>query len=119
MQLDTTIQNRLNVETDKVLYNLYVSHASLNMNWLATAEVLDDKEHTIESRLKFWMFDEIEQAYTLNTQIELPHENGVRALEYSTPHAIENLLCASSGEFDVKVWALEDSLNHKSNIIIC
>lgn len=93
---------------------MYVSHATVNTDWLATAEILDDHEHTIESRLKFWAFDEAKQAYVLNTQIELPHENGVRALEFSTQHSMENLLCASSGEYDVKVWALEDSTNYKS-----
>lgn len=114
LQLDTTSQNRLNIETGKVLYNLYVSHTTLNSNWLATAEILDDHEHTIESRLKFWAFDEKKQEYILNTQIELPHENGVRCLEFSSPHSVDNLLCASSGEFDVKIWALEDSPNFKS-----
>lgn len=87
------------------------------MDWLATAELLDDQEHTIESRLKFWMFDDVQQTYSLNTQIELPHENGVRALEFSTPYTIDNLLCASAGEYDVKVWSLEDSLNYKSKFL--
>lgn len=117
MQLDTTAQNRLNVESDKILYNLYVSHATLNVDWLATAELQDDHEHTIESRLKFWAFDEAKQAYALNTQIELPHENGVRTLEFSTQHSVDNLLCASSGEYDVKIWALEDSSNWKSKFL--
>lgn len=109
LQMDTTVQNRLNIEMDKVLYNTVVTHASLNMNWLVTAELLDDEQHAIESRLKFWTFDQEKQTYSLNTQIELPHENGVRALEFSTPYSVENLLCASSGEYDVKLWALEDS----------
>lgn len=78
------------------------------MDWLVTAEVLDDQENTLESRLKFWRFDAEKQIFTLNTQVELPHENGIRALEFSTPYSIENLLCASSGEFDVKLWTLED-----------
>lgn len=78
------------------------------MDWLATAELLDDQEHTLESRLKFWHFDAEKQIFVLNTQIELPHENGVRALEFSTPYSMENLLCASSGEVDVKLWTLED-----------
>lgn len=107
--MDTTVQNRLNIEMDKVLYNTVVTHASLDMNWLVTAELLDDEQHAIESRLKFWTFDQEKQTYSLNTQIELPHENGVRALEFSTPYSVENLLCASSGEYDVKLWALEDS----------
>lgn len=116
MQLEITAQNRLNIEAENVLYNLYVSHATLNEDWLATAEILDDHEHTIECRLKFWKFNEAKQVYALNTQIELPHENGVKTLEFSTPHSVENLLCASSGEYDVKIWALEDSTNHKSEI---
>lgn len=107
-QLDTAGQNRLNIETNKILYNTYVSHAALNMDWLATAEVLDDKEHTLESRLKFWRFDVEKQIFVLNTQVELPHENGIRALEFSTPYSMDELLCASSGEFDVKLWTLED-----------
>lgn len=118
--MDTTIQNRLNIETDKVLYNTVVTHTSLNMNWLVTAELLDDELHAIESRLKFWIFDHEKQSYSLNTQIELPHENGVKALEFSTPYSVENLLCASSGRYDVKVWALEesDSIYSKTNILI-
>lgn len=98
----------MNIETDKILYNTYVSHAAVNMDWLATGEVLDDKEHTLESRLKFWRFDVEKQIFVLNTQVELPHENGIRALEFSTPYSMEELLCASSGEFDVKLWTLED-----------
>lgn len=107
--MDTTIQNRLNIERDKVLYNTVVTHASINMNWLVTAELLDDQQHTIESRIKFWIFDQEKQNYSLNTQIELPHEEGVKAIEFSTQYSVENLLCASSGKHDIKVWALEDS----------
>lgn len=107
----------MNIEAGKVLYNSYISHAALNVDWLATAELLDDHEHTIESRLKFWVFDQANQAYALNTQIELPHENGIRTLEFSTSHSIDNLLCASSGEYDVKIWALDDSPNYKSEFI--
>lgn len=113
--MDIVQQNRLNIETSKILYNLYVSQAALNMDWLVTAEILDDHEHSIESRLKFWAFNEKTQKYALNTQIELPHgDDGVKCLEFSSQHTVENLLCASSGEYDVKVWALDDSQNYKS-----
>lgn len=101
----------MNIEKEKILYNTYVSHAALNMDWLATAELLDDHEHTLESRLKFWEFNVQKQTYVLNSQIELPHEDGVQALEFSTPYSIENLLCATAGNLDVKLWALEDSDN--------
>lgn len=116
-QLDTSVQNRLNIERDKVLYNTYVSHATFNMKWLATAELLDDQEHTTESRLKFWLFDEQIQNYVLNTQIESPHGNSIRTLEFSTRYVDDNLLCASSGEYEVKVWSLNDSQNYQSKFI--
>lgn len=114
--MDTTLQNRLNVETEKVLYNTIVTHAALNMNWLVTAELLDDQENSIESRMKFWQFHSEKQTYVLNTQIETPHENGVRALEFSTPYPVDNLVCASCGQYDVKIWTLEDpeSIHSKS-----
>lgn len=117
-QMDTTIQNRLNIESDKVLYNTMVTHSALNMNWLVTAEYLDDGDHTIESRLKFWSFDQDKQTYALNTQIELPHEGGVKALEFSTPYSVESLLCASGGSREVKLWALEDSDNIHSKFYL-
>lgn len=96
---------------------MYVSQAALNMDWLATAELLDDHEHAIESRLKFWAFNEKTQNYSLNTQIELPHgDDGVKCLAFSSQHTVENLLCASGGEYDVKIWALDDSPNYKSEL---
>lgn len=80
-----------------------------NVDWLVTAESLDDLEHFPEIRLKFFKFEAAKHNYVLNTSIELPHEDGVTALEFSSPYNASNLLCASSGlDKKVKVWALEE-----------
>lgn len=81
------------------------------MDWLVTAESLDDLEHFPEIRLKFWLFETAKQTYVLKTQIESPHEGGVTALEFSSPFNVDNLLCASAGlDRKVKVWSLEESV---------
>lgn len=68
--------------------------------------MLDDGEHTLKSLLKLWRFDVKKQIFASNKQVELPHENGIRALEFSTPYIMGELMCASSGVFDVKLWEL-------------
>ena len=108
--MDTTNQNRLNLEMDKVLYNTCITHAAINMDWLAICELLDDQEHSIELRLKFWKYDNEKQTYVLNTQIELPHEDGLTALEFSSTYSVSNLLCATAGKDNsVKIWSLEET----------
>lgn len=79
------------------------------MDWMVTAELLDDRQYAIEVRLKFWKFDVEKQQYTLNTQVEMPHTDGVTALEFSSPYSNENLICASAGrDNQVKIWTLDD-----------
>lgn len=109
-QLVITNENRLSMESHTILYNTRVTHSACNVEWLVTAESLNDLEHFPEIRLKFWKFDTVGQTYVLNTQIESPHEGGVTALEFSSASDVDNLLCASSGlDRKVKVWSLENS----------
>lgn len=80
------------------------------MDWLVTAECLDDLERFPEVRLKFWKFNTVKQSYVLNSQFESPHEGGVTALEFSSSFSIDNLLCASAGkDRKVKIWSLEET----------
>lgn len=105
----------MSLERNNILYNTRITHVALNIDWLATAEELNDIEHIPEVRLKFWNFDSVKQCYVLNTQIELPHENGVTALEFSSSVNVDNLLCASSGkDRQVKVFSLEESTSINS-----
>ncbi|XP_037031343.1 uncharacterized protein LOC119070914 isoform X2 [Bradysia coprophila] len=108
--LDVTMENRLSLESDKILYNTRITHLACNVDWLVTAECFDDLAHFPEVRLKFWLFDVTRKTYVLSTQIETPHEGGVTALEFSSSHRVEKLLCASSGlDGKVKIWSLEES----------
>lgn len=118
--MDTTNQNRLSLETQKVLYNVNITHAAINMDWIVTGELMDDQQYSIELRLKFFRFDTEKQTYLLNTQVELPHERGLTAIEFSSPYSVDNLMCVTSGKDNVvKVWSLEnsDDVRSKSYII--
>lgn len=49
-------------------------------------------------------------SYALNTNIELPHEGGFKAIEFSNDYQVDNLLCATVGMDNViKIWCLDDS----------
>lgn len=104
------MENRLSLETGKTLYNTRITHAACNVDWLVTAEILNDLRNSPEVRLKFWMFDVTKKTYVLNTHEETPHEGGVTAVAFSSTQRVDNLLCASSGlDGLVKVWSLVEN----------
>ncbi|XP_053961195.1 WD repeat-containing protein 75 [Anastrepha ludens] len=108
--MDIVMQNPLSMETDKVLYNIIVTKAAFNIDWMVTGEVFNDQEHLPELRLKFWYYNEAAKTYTLKTNVELPHEHGFKAIEFSSPNRVNNLLCATVGEDNIiKMWSLEES----------
>lgn len=110
--MDIVIQNRLSEESNKILYGLRITAADINIDWLATGEEFNDFEHTPELRLKFWEYQKSTQNYTLNTNFELPHDEGFRTIKFSSSLGSENLVCATVGLDNlIKVWALEDSDN--------
>ncbi|XP_065358033.1 WD repeat-containing protein 75 [Calliphora vicina] len=105
-------QNLLSVERDRIMYDIRVTKAAFNIDWMATGEVFNDEEHLPELRLKFWKYQEESQNYALNTNIELPHEGGFKAIEFSNDYQVDNLLCATVGEDNIiKMWSLDDSDN--------
>uniref|UniRef100_A0A1I8Q2P4 WD repeat-containing protein 75 second beta-propeller domain-containing protein n=1 Tax=Stomoxys calcitrans TaxID=35570 RepID=A0A1I8Q2P4_STOCA len=108
--LNIVNQNQLSTESDRILYDIRVTKAAFNIDWLVTGEVFNDQEHLPELRLKFWKFQEESQRYALNTNIELPHEGGFKAIEFSNDYQVDNLLCATVGEDNIiKMWCLDDS----------
>ncbi|CAD7079270.1 unnamed protein product [Hermetia illucens] len=120
--VDVVLQNRLSMESEKILYNIRVTSAAFNVDWMATVEELNDQEHCPEVRLKFWQFDKESQNYTLNTNVEQPHEGSVKAVEFSSALDTENLLCATAGcDNYLKIWALEDSasIHKKGKVWFC
>ncbi|XP_067622808.1 uncharacterized protein l(2)05287 [Eurosta solidaginis] len=110
--MDIVMQNIPSLEAHQVLYNIRVTKAAFNIDWMATGEVFDDKEHLPELRLKFWKYDDAAKTYKLNTNIEMPHEGGFKAIEFSSPNQMDNLLCATVGKDNIiKMWSLEESDN--------
>lgn len=109
--MDITFENRLSLEEKYILYNTRITHTAINMDWLVTAECLDDLERFPEVRLKFWHFNTVKQTYVLNSQFESPHEGGVTALAFSNSSITNDLLCASAGkDRKVKIWRLEETI---------
>ncbi|GBP10249.1 WD repeat-containing protein 75 [Eumeta japonica] len=82
-------QNILSKERAKILYNINVTKAAFNIDWMVTGEVFNDEEHLPELRLKFWRYQEETQNYALNTNIELPHEGGFKTIEFSNDYQVE------------------------------
>lgn len=83
---------------------------------MATVEKLDDFQHTVEIRLKFWKFNIEKQMYTLTTHIESPHDIDVTAIKFSSLFSADNLLLATSGKDNfLKIWSLDVGSN--SNFI--
>jgi NET1-associated nuclear protein 1 (U3 small nucleolar RNA-associated protein 17) len=60
--------------------------------------------------------------YTLNTNVEFPHEGLITALEFSSLYNTDNLLCATAGKDNyIKLWSLEDSesIYRKGKVWMC
>ncbi|KMY91274.1 uncharacterized protein LOC6733035 [Drosophila simulans] len=107
--VDTNVHNE---EANHIIYNTRITRAAFNINWMATGEVYNDLVNLAEVRLKFWNYNERLQSYILNTEIELPHENGFKAIIFSNQFQVDNLRCATAGEDNVvKVWGITDSEN--------
>ncbi|XP_016970795.1 WD repeat-containing protein 75 [Drosophila rhopaloa] len=99
-------------EVDRIIYNTRITRAAFNINWMATGEVHNDLENFVEVRLKFWQYNEKLQSYILNTEIDLPHEDGFKDIIFSNQFQVDSLRCATAGEDNViKVWGLTESEN--------
>ncbi|XP_015598224.1 WD repeat-containing protein 75 [Cephus cinctus] len=112
--VNITGQNLLSQERNTVIVNTEVTKIALNHDgtWMVTAEHRDDKVSAVEVRLKFWQFDLEKQLYTLNTSIELPHDNGVNALQFQPLMSFDNensLVVTTGQDKKFKLWTLAES----------
>ncbi|EFN76342.1 WD repeat-containing protein 75 [Harpegnathos saltator] len=109
--INITAQNFLTQERDVIIVNTEVTKIALNPDgtWMATVEERNDKVSYIEVRLKFWRFDWNKQIYILNTAIELPHENGVNALQFQPNKTLNDdkwLAITTGKDNKFKLWIL-------------
>lgn len=63
LQLNVVNENILSMESDRVLYDIRVTKAAFNMDWMATGEEFNDEQRMPEVRLKFWFYQEEHRRY--------------------------------------------------------
>lgn len=104
--MDVTNENTLAVEQAKVLFNTRVTKIALGKSWLVTGECWDDQEQFVQIRLKFWHFDEKHQTYSLNTNILLPHDKSITAIDLNPRSKNGVNFCATAGGDNLlKLWS--------------
>ncbi|XP_077175562.1 WD repeat-containing protein 75 [Paroedura picta] len=115
------------LQNDKQLYNLdivqqeYIHQHGLNQvelvkaafdsrgSWLATVEQRKEKISELEMQMKLWAYDEQKQSFTLNTRINMPHEDHITALcfrEVEEPDSAPLTMVTASKDGRFKVWLL-------------
>lgn len=118
--MDITNENALAAEHDKALFNTRVTKLAINEHWLVTGECFDDQQRSLQLRMKFWRFDEQKQNYSLNTNVTMPHEQDLTALELSTGHGGDSAFCASAGaDRLLKLWTNNREVYGKGNVWHC
>ncbi|KAK0178506.1 hypothetical protein PV327_007392 [Microctonus hyperodae] len=112
--INITAQNLLTQTRNGMIVNTEVTKIALNHDglWMATVEERNDKISNPEVRLKFWKYDTEKQIFSLNTSIELPHDNGVNAIQFQPNTALNggNSLAVTAGKDNkFKLWNLAES----------
>lgn len=118
--MEITKENALAAEHDKAIFNTRVTKVAISEDWLVTSECWNDQQYSMHIKMKFWRFNEEQQNYSLNTNILMPHEEDLTALELSTQNRTENMYCASAGGDRVlKLWANNREVYGKGNVWNC
>ncbi|XP_030846369.1 WD repeat-containing protein 75 [Strongylocentrotus purpuratus] len=113
--MDITGENYISPENlHKPLAHTEVTHMTFDLKgeWMVTAERRDDGETSVEMRLKFWEFDAKKQSFTLNTTVEMPHQEAINALSFR-PSSKERknddaMVVTTSADGKFKLWVLVD-----------
>ncbi|KAJ3391817.1 WD repeat-containing protein 75 [Lobulomyces angularis] len=113
LELEVAPRNKIAKREEKELIHPDITHISFSKDglWMATIDKRDDEEFQLEVYLKFWSFDPNTQNYTLNTRIDLPHEDTITSLEICPAKTVNNTLLAVTSSLDknFKIWELDTS----------
>ena len=108
--LDITQQNQVAIERSTVPHNSEVESMAVSGDgkYLATVDCLwSDLSRIL---LKFWHWSEETNNYSLNTQVEFPHHQGVRSMCFQPGISmVQPLLLSVGNDRKVKLWQLERS----------
>nr|XP_054767963.1 WD repeat-containing protein 75-like isoform X1 [Lytechinus pictus] len=114
--MDITGENYVSPENlHKPLAHTEVTHMTFDLkgDWMVTAERRDDGETSVEMRLKFWEFDNKKQSFTLNTTVEMPHQEVINALQFRPSgkghsKCEDAMVVTTSADGKFKLWMLVD-----------
>lgn len=106
--IDITQQNYLTEEREKHPFNAEVNNAAVSScgMFMATIDCCWTPVHRIN--LKFWHFDQTNQKFVLNTQVDTPHVGGAHSLEFQPMDGEDPPLLLTVGyDKSAKVWTFK------------
>ncbi|XP_075237473.1 WD repeat-containing protein l(2)05287 [Lycorma delicatula] len=110
--LDITETNYLTQEPNSKVYNFDITQVAFSQDgkWLATVEIREDDETSMEIHLKMWMFNSKDQRFKLNTVCKLPHQDKINTVKFQplyswdNEHQSEYCLVTTGDDKKFRVW---------------
>ncbi|KAI9013838.1 quinon protein alcohol dehydrogenase-like superfamily [Phycomyces nitens] len=93
--------------TDKIVTS-NVEHVAFlpRGEWMATVDMRDDGETSVELYLKFWQWNPNSQSYALHTRVDYPHSQAITSLTFSPSTRHGPMAITTSADKTFKVWVL-------------
>ncbi|KAG0175655.1 WD repeat-containing protein 75 [Apophysomyces sp. BC1015] len=113
MDLEVAPINRVSRAGDKDMVRSHVEHVAFlpRGEWMATVDMRDDKETTMELYLKFWQWDPSTQAYILHTRVDNPHSKAITSITFNPASSRHGpMAITTSADKTFKVWYLTSEL---------
>ncbi|KAF7726185.1 WD repeat-containing protein 75 [Apophysomyces ossiformis] len=113
MDLEVAPINRVSRAGEKEMVRSHVEHVAFlpRGEWMATVDMRDDKETTMELYLKFWQWDPSTQTYLLHTRVDNPHSKAVTSITFNPALSRHGpMAITTSIDKTFKVWCLTSNL---------
>ncbi|OAD67237.1 hypothetical protein PHYBLDRAFT_85784 [Phycomyces blakesleeanus NRRL 1555(-)] len=95
-------------EINEIIITSNVEHVAFlpRGEWMATVDMRDDGETTVELYLKFWQWNPNSQSYALHTRVDYPHAQPITSLTFSPSSRHGPMAITTSADKTFKVWVL-------------